>query len=237
MPQWEGGADRRRQSRLPIQVPVRVRGREASGDIWEEFTSCLDASVGGVSMLVTHPVVTGQVLHLSVPLPSRFRQFDMSESSYRVYSLVRNARPAPRGTGAARVGVMFLGQYPPRGAETLPSELYLMPGDRMPTTPARQPLEAIRLRLAADQAPGGVAIEEDASVEHVAPRVATVKVSRLPVLRGSILAIEEIGGDFRSRAEVSGIAIGEDGHPRLRLHVLDAAIPDRLLPGGGAGGH
>jgi hypothetical protein len=52
----EGGADRRRHNRLPIRLPVRVRGREASGATWEEVTSCLDVCPGGVGMAMSHPV-------------------------------------------------------------------------------------------------------------------------------------------------------------------------------------
>jgi len=111
MPQWEGGPDRRRHSRLPMTLPVRVRGREASGTTWEEVTSCVDVCLGGVGMLMSHPVSTGQVLHLSVPLPTHFRQYDLIESSYQVYALVRDARPSAK---RLRVGVAFLGRHPPR---------------------------------------------------------------------------------------------------------------------------
>ena len=42
--------------------------------------------------------------------------------------------------------------------------------------------------------------------------------------------VEEKGGDFRTRAEVSSIAIGADGQPRVSLRFLDEPVPDRLLP-------
>ena len=73
MGQWEGVADRRQHRRMPIEVPVWVRGREADGTTWEEVTSCVDASLRGVSVIMSHPVRTGRVLHLSVPLPVSFR--------------------------------------------------------------------------------------------------------------------------------------------------------------------
>ena len=42
--------------------------------------------------------------------------------------------------------------------------------------------------------------------------------------------VEERDGDFRTRAEVTSIAIGADGQPRVSLRFLDEPVPDRLLP-------
>jgi hypothetical protein len=220
----ETGADRRRHRRMPIQVPVRVRGREGDGTTWEEVTSCVDVGLGGVGMLMSHPVSTGRVLHLSVPLPVSFRQYDLGETSYQVYALVRNTRPS---ASVSRVGVVFLGRNPPGGGSLLPAEHYRMPGDQPIKRPQPRPL--LRLHLEADQAPGGVAQDEEAVAEHLAPRLALVRVRHLLVSRGAILAVEEVGGDFRSRAAVSSIVVGADGQPRLSLHMLDARVPDRLL--------
>jgi len=105
---------------MPMTLPVRVRGREASGTTWEEMTSCVDVCLGGVGMLLSHPVSTGQVLHLSVPLPTHFRQYDLVESSYQVYALVRNARPSAKGS---RVGVALLGRHPPRESAEVPGNV------------------------------------------------------------------------------------------------------------------
>ena len=223
--QGQPETERRRQRRVPLKVPVRVRGRGADGAGWEEMSSCEDASIGGVALLVAHAVRPGQVLHLSVPLPQRFRQYDINDSSYRTYALVRHARPS---ASALRVGVLFLGRHPPRGAQALPAELFLMPGER----PVRRacPALTLRLRLESEQAPGGVAQEEDAPVEHLGPRVAVVRTTRLPVARGTLLVVEEKDGTFRTRAEVSSIAIGADGQPRVSLRFLEGPVPDRLLP-------
>jgi len=129
---------------------------------------------------------------------------------------------------ALRVGVLFLGRHPPRGAESLPSELFLIPGERV--VQRARPVPALRLRLEAEHAPGGVARQEDVRVEHLGPRVALVRTTRLPVARGTLLMAEEKDGEFRSRAEVTSIAIGADGQPRVSLRFLDAPVPDRLLP-------
>jgi hypothetical protein len=224
MEQREGGADRRQRRRVPIKVPVRVRGREADGTTWEELTSCVDVSLGGLAVLMSHAVSTGRVLHLSVPLPVPFRRYDLAEAIYRVYALVRNTRPS---ASFSRVGVVFLGRNPPGGGDLLPSEHYLMPGEHLVTRVRPRPL--LRLHLEADQAPGGVAQDEEAVAEHLAPKLVLVRVTHLAVSRGTVLAVEEVGGDFRSRAAVSSIVVGADGQPRLSLRMLDAPVPDRLL--------
>jgi hypothetical protein len=211
---------------VPLKLPVRVQGRDASGVGWEEMSTCEDASVGGVALLVSHPVRPGQVLHLSVPLPRRFRQYDVNDSSYRTYALVRHAHAS---ASASRVGVVFLGRHPPRGADSLPTGLYFMPGEHVETE--GRPAPTLRLRLEAQHAPGGVAQEEDVTLERVEPPdVAVVPTARLPVARGTVLVVEDPNGEFRSRAEVSGIAIAADGLPRVRLRLLDRPLPDRLLP-------
>jgi hypothetical protein len=194
---------------------------------------CEDASPTGLRLRVVHPLRRGQVLHLSVPLPARFRQYDLTDASYRVYALVRHVRPGP---GAAFVGAVFLGRQPPRASdETLPNELYLLPGD--PVHERLGPLLAMRLE--AEHAPGGVPVEERSVAEVHGPRLASVTCQRLPVTRGAILTVREVDGGFASRAEVSGIAIGADQAPRLQLTFLDQPLPGRLLPeppqGAGAG--
>jgi hypothetical protein len=215
--------ERRRKNRLAIKVPVRVRGREMGGTAWEEVAASLDASEGGLAIVMAHPVRTGQVLHLSVPLPSRYRQYDLTSSSYRIYGLVRSSCSLE---ARSRVGVMFLGPQPPRGSDTLPAGLFQLPGDR---PEAARTTASLLLRLEADEAPGGIAQEEHASVERLTASSAVVRVRSLPVGRGSIVSVEDPDGGFRTRAEVSVISIEELGHARLVLRVLDAPIPDRLL--------
>jgi hypothetical protein len=224
------GEDRRRQRRVPIKVPVRVQGRDPDGTTWEEMSTCEDASVRGVGLFLSHAVRQGQVLHLSVPLPSRFRQFDVNETSYHVYAVVRHTRQETRGP---RIGTLFLGRHPPRGATSLPTELYFLPGDPL-SDPAVKEGPSLLVRLEADQAPGGVAQEERVQAEQLGPREAVVKVTRLPVAKGAIVSLTEVGGEFRTRAEVHGLSLGADGQPRLTLVILDQPVPARLVAGAAA---
>ena len=171
-----------------MKLPVRVQGRESDGTAWQEMSSCEDASAGGVGLTLTRPVVLGQVLHLSLPLPQRFRQYDLTDPSYRVYALVRNVRPAPGG--GVRIGALFLGKQPPRGAQSLPGELFLMPGDPTPVERRKFPRHVARLslRLGAENAPGGVAVEENAPLSEAARFLLELGIRRLLVTRDGKLA-------------------------------------------------
>jgi hypothetical protein len=217
-----------------MKLPVRVQGRDADGATWEEMSTCEDASAGGVGLRMNRPVVLGQVLHLSLPLPQRFRQHDLTDPSYRVYALVRNVRPEPGG--GSRIGVVFLGRHPPRGADSLPAGLFLMPGDPNPVERRRfaRHVARLSLKLEAENAPGGVAVEERTVTDDVSLWGAQVRATSLPVVKGVVLLVQEIDGDFETRAEVRNISIGADGHPRLNLLFLDSAAPERMLPGAGA---
>ena len=229
-----GGAERRKQRRVPMKLPVRVQGRDANGTAWEEMATCEDASAGGVGLRLSRTVVLGQVLHLSLPLPQRFRQYDLTDPSYRVYTLVRNARALPGG--GLRVGLVFIGKHPPRGADSLPGGLFLMPGDPIPVERRKfaRHVARLSLRLEAQDAPGGVAVEERTITDDVSQWGAQVRATALPVVKGAVLHVQEIDGIFKTRAEVRNISIGPDGHPRLNLLFLDSPAPEHMLPGIGA---
>jgi hypothetical protein len=51
----------------------------------------------------------------------------------------------------------------------------------------------------------------------------------MPVARGDVLEVEELGGTFRTRAEIRNVYIGKDNIPRLNLCFLDAETPHRLI--------
>jgi hypothetical protein len=216
------GTEQRKTRRVSMKLSARVQGRDPNGTKWEEMTVCEDASAGGVSLVLRKAVQVGQVLHMTLPLPPRFRQYDLTQASYRVYGLVRSRR------SGNRYGVLFLGRHPPRGAEALPAGLFLMPGDPRPAAAGKHGFE-VNLRLEAENAPGGVAHEERAVASNVKERQIQVKVAALPVFKGAVVTLEEVNGDYATRAEVQGIEIAGDGHPRLTL-FLDEPVPERLMP-------
>ena len=221
-------ANRRYRPRMALRLPVRVKGRERDGSVFEEQASCLDASEGGVSITLRHPVRQGQLLHLSLPLPSRFRQYDLTDYSYRVYGLVRYVGDTVQE--GARVGFMFYGRNPPPGpGGALPAGLFLLPGDAGATSQKRPRVDAaLTIRLAADDGPGAPEHGESVAAERVGARDARVRVFSLPVTSGSIVLVEGDDGRFRTRARVRYVLTGPDGSRRVEIEFLDGSAPEHL---------
>ena len=224
----EPGRERRRLPRMNLSLPVRIQGHDTNGDPWEEMSSVRDVSASGVAFLVKHRLSQGHVLFLSLPLPKRFRSYDHTEPSYRVYAMVRNVFAAESGY---RVGVMFLGKNPPRDHEKDPGGLYLLPSDEGPSRHQRRFRRLdihvnVRLRGGTGSALEGR--EERTIAENIGKGGARV-MSTLPVEKGDVIRFEEVDGSFKTRAEVRNRYIGEDNIPRLNLAFLDKEAPDHLV--------
>jgi len=221
----------RKDERMALRIPVKVDGFDADGP-WQEMTMSVDTSSTGVAFVLRHPAQFGQVLLLSLPLPKRFRQYDLTDPSYRVYGVVRRVEP---GRDRAVLGVMFLGKSPPRGFEKNQAGRYLLSQDPAPGTRAERRAWERRelpynLKLVR-QAPGQDPQQEHTVAENLGKGGARVLTS-MPVVKGEIIIVEEVGGPFRTRAEIKNIYIGKDQIPRLNLKFLDGETPDRLIAGG-----
>jgi hypothetical protein len=136
---------------MGLSLPVRVQGFNPDGTSWEEITTTDDVSQGGVSFPLKRPLDLGQVLLLALPLPKRLRQYDLNDTSYRVYALVRGMIHRPDNS---RIGVMFFGKFPPRGFNENPGARYLLPTDSAASLKApAQMSRTSRLPAAANDAP------------------------------------------------------------------------------------
>jgi hypothetical protein len=221
--------DRRRDSRLRLVLPVKVQGTDTAGP-WTEMSSTDDASYGGCSFgLAKHSVAFGNVLHLDVPLPKTFRRYDLQSAGYPTFALVRDINP---GMESMRVGVMFLGKTPPKGYEADPSGMFLLPTDRKAAARERRQYRRLELfvnfRLKLGHAAGPGPAEEQTVAENLSKRGARVLTS-MELAKGDVLMVEEMGGAFRTRAEIKNVYVGPDRISRLNLCFLDEEAPDRLV--------
>jgi hypothetical protein len=222
--------ERRHEARMPLTLPLRVQGHDPDGTPWEEMTSSADASFGGLGFTLKHPLENHQALNLLLPLPKAFRRYDLSEHSYRTFALVRDVAPQK---GSARVGVFFLGRHPPRDYEKNPGGRYLLPTDAPPPPKERRGLKRVEnvflnMRLSRVTEEGTAGQEEKTVAENLCKAGARV-MTTLPLAKGEIVVLEEMGGDFRTRAEIRNVYIGQDRIPRLNLRFLDLEAPDRLV--------
>ena len=225
----QGFADRRKNPRMSLRVPVRVMGHRSDGTPWDEMAMTQDADFGGAAMILRHTVSRGHVLFLSLPLPKRFRTYDLAAATYGVYAVVRNTQALPDGT--YRVGVLFLGRHPPRGHSQNPGGLYLLPTDvatsppgaRGHTGPERRAHPrydiAVQLTLTRPEPVAFGPLSERTTTRNVGAGGAMVLTS-LPLSRSDIVMVEDLQGLLRTRAEVRGVFIGKDNVPRLNLRFL-----------------
>jgi EAL domain-containing protein (putative c-di-GMP-specific phosphodiesterase class I) len=111
-----GSADndnRRRCERFKLTIPVRVTGFDRKNGKWTEMSKTIDVSRTGVTLKLNKRVKHGMVLHAVLPLPIKLRSHGYSDSSFRVYAIVRRIDPAV--AGQRTVALEFVGEEPPSG--------------------------------------------------------------------------------------------------------------------------
>jgi hypothetical protein len=216
--------DRRRQPRTSVALPVRVQGQYPNGAVWDEMTSTTVASASGVAIPLTRIVLPGQTLYLSLPLPKRFRTFDLTAPTFRVYAVVASV-----GRGG-KVGVRFIGKNPPDGYTRNEAGLLLKP----PTTPPAPERRAAPRRdgvfffVLKPRGERGERQEEATVADNLGAGGARVMTTQV-FAKGEVLDVEEAGGPFRTRAAVRNAYLGDDAVWRLNLMFLDGQTPERLL--------
>jgi hypothetical protein len=225
------GKNRRQDSRMSLSLPVKVQGYKADGSVWDEMSTLENVSGSGAAFQVRHLVTKGNVFLLSMPLPKRFRRYDLAEASYRVYALVRHVNSTLTGF---RVGAMFLGKNPPRGFEKNPGGLYFLPSDPPPVATVKERRRWQRIDIFVNfrlrrLRPDGTGPQEERTVAENISRGGARVLTSMAVGKGEVLMLEELDGPFRTRAEVRNIYIGADSIPRLNLQFLDGDAPERLV--------
>jgi len=229
-------SERRRDPRMGMNVTVRVLGHDPDGTPWEEMTASDDISYGGASFPLRHGHGVGQVLLLSAPLPRNFRRYDLAETSYKSYALVRNSRTNEEGGHV--VGVMFLGRVPPKGFEAKPGGRYRLPTDpraaQQPGSAAppgeRRRHERLQLFVNLRLKRAGVSdvMEEQTVTENVSRGGARV-FTTLPVARGESVSVTDLDHTVAAEAVVRNVYVGPDRVTRLNLHFPDVRGFERLL--------
>lgn len=65
-----GEAIRRRWERLPIAVPIFVRGLDENGKNFVEFSAATNLNAGGMLLVCRRKFTPGQEVHLEIPSPA-----------------------------------------------------------------------------------------------------------------------------------------------------------------------
>jgi hypothetical protein len=76
---------------------------------------------------------------------------------------------------------------------------------------------------------GTVLQEERTIAENVGSGGARVMTTMSTLVPGDIVQLEEVGGPYKTRAEVRGAYVGKDNIRRLNLRFLDGPAPKHLV--------
>jgi serine/threonine protein kinase len=76
---------------------------------------------------------------------------------------------------------------------------------------------------------GTVLQEERTYAENIGRRGTRVITTMVSLAKGDIVHLEEVGGAYKTRAEVRGHYVGQDGLRRINLRFMDSPAPDYLV--------
>jgi len=86
-------SDRRRSQRLPLQVPIFVRGLDNYGDEFLDLTKTLNISAVGACLASPRPLRPNQLLSLRIPAPSPSSSGLVPEASPAISARVLREHP------------------------------------------------------------------------------------------------------------------------------------------------
>jgi c-di-GMP-binding flagellar brake protein YcgR len=97
--------ERRRERRVPVHLPIVVRGTDRAGLPFEEHTSSENLCRGGVAFATRYPLDLGVHLELHIPVASAAAA---DEKEFSTQGRIVHVKPA-RSAQESIVGVEFTG--------------------------------------------------------------------------------------------------------------------------------
>lgn len=230
---------KRIRERLPLTLPVRVRGRETLTFEWSEVTRLTNVTPFGAGFTLRHPTEKGRLLHMTIPMPRQLRVFDHVEEQYRIWAVVRyiKASVVEKQT-VFDVGVAFIGKRPPASYENEPWKRY-----DIATTAfqAQKSADEILIPFADQRAytrhniavdmrievidPNGAVIQTEHTVtEEISTRGATL-FTTLEIPLGRFVRLTSEQYNITTHAAIRSRSTGADGVPRIHVEFIDKEWP------------
>ena len=232
---------KRIRERLPLSLPVRVRGRDTPTFEWTEVTRLTNVTPFGAGFTLRHPTEKGRLLHMTIPMPRQLRVFDHVEDQYRVWALVRyfKASVVEKQT-VFDVGVAFIGKRPPASYENEPWKRYDIATTTFQALAAPEdilkPLStedqraytrhniAVDMRLELVDATGAVIQTEHTVTENISTKGATL-FTTLEIPLGRFVRLSSDQYNITAHAAVRSRSTGADGVPRIHVEFIDKEWP------------
>ena len=233
---------KRIRERLELKLPVRVKCRETPDFEWMEVTRLNDVTPFGCGFTLKRPTERGRILHMTIPMPRQLRVFDHVEDQYRIWALVRYAKPVTSaGTNSVsfECGVAFIGKRPPQSYEMEPWKRYdisttafnamATPEEIKPilTTDKRVHTRhniAVDMLLETIDENGEPGPSEATVTENISQRGATIFTSfQIPI--GRFIRVTSSQYGMTVIAAVRARSTGGDGIPRIHVEFIDTEWP------------
>ncbi len=98
-----------REKRVALHLPVEVRGEDAGGVRFTEYTRSVNVSGGGICFESHRNVAVGTRLRLTIELPASLRHHFGDKDVYSARAVVCRVERF-EGEEVARIGARFLGE-------------------------------------------------------------------------------------------------------------------------------
>jgi hypothetical protein len=236
-PTWK-----RIRERLELKLPVRVLCRETPDFEWMEVTRLQNVTPFGCGFTLKRPTEKGRILHMTIPMPRQLRVFDHAEDQYKVWALVRYAKPglAPdQKTVIFDCGVAFIGKRAPASYDVEPWRRYEISTASFQTMATPEEIKPIpstdqrihtRHNIPADiqveviDEKGLVSQTEQTVTENISRRGATLFTTlQIPIGRFIRLTSGQYG--MTVFAAVRARSTGADGISRIHVEFIDKEWP------------
>jgi hypothetical protein len=232
---------KRIRERLPLSLPVRVRGRETPAFEWTEVTRLTNVTPFGAGFTLRHPTEKGRLLHMTIPMPRQLRVFDHVEDQYRIWAIVRYIKTSiVEKKTVFDVGVAFIGKRPPASYETEPWKRYdistttfqalAAPEEILAPFPVEDPRAHTRHNIAVDMrielvdANGEVIESEHTVTENISSKGATL-FTTLEIPQGRFVRLTSEQYRITAHAAIRSRITGADGIPRIHVEFIDKEWP------------
>jgi len=232
---------KRIRERLPLTLPVRVRGRETPTFEWSEVTRLSNVTPFGAGFTLRHPTEKGRLLHMTIPMPRQLRVFDHVEDQYRIWAVVRYIKTSiVEKKTVFDVGVAFIGKRPPASYENEPWKRYdistsvfqalAAPEDMLTPLSTADQRAYTRHNIAVDMRleivdPNGEVIQTEHTVtENISTKGATL-FTTLEIPLGRFVRLTSDQYNITTHAAIRSVSTGTDGVPRIHVEFIDKEWP------------
>ena len=100
--------DKRRQKRVDVSIPIKVKWADSKGNRFEEVTKSINVSSDGALFLLKYPLKMGTMLELSLPLPRHLQKTVAPKAVYEAIGLVMRVEHT-ESTENYKIAVRFRG--------------------------------------------------------------------------------------------------------------------------------